>query len=80
MDCQNNIFRLQRMKNTQLKIKPIKTGRKIGTMYYLGRKDYTDNFKPQEVKMTKCLEKKSSHAVCRSTKSRFLKQKYNNKK
>ena len=57
MDCQNNIFRLQRMKNTQLKIKPIKTGRKIGTMYYLGRKDYTDNFKPQEVKMTKCLEK-----------------------
>ena len=57
MDCQNNIFRLQRMKNTQLKIKPIKTGRKIGTMYCLGRKYYTDNFKPQEAKMTKCLEK-----------------------
>ena len=57
MDCQNNISRLQRMKNTQLKIIQIKTGRKIGTMYCLGCKDYADNFKPQEAKMTKCLEK-----------------------
>ena len=43
-------------------------------MYCLGCKDYTDNFKPQEV-----LREKSNYAVCRSTKSRFLKQKYNKK-
>ena len=33
------------MKNTQSKIKPIKTGKGVGC------KDYTDNFKPQELKM-----------------------------
>ena len=40
------------MKNTQSKIKPIKTGKKILTTYCLVCKDYTDNFKLQEVKMT----------------------------
>ena len=40
------------MKNTQSKIKPIKTGKEIGITYYLGRKGYTDNLKPQEVKMS----------------------------
>ena len=30
----------------------MKTGKKIGTTYCLGFKDYTDNFKPQETKMT----------------------------
>ena len=44
------------MKNTVSKIKPIKAD-------CLGRKDYTNNFKPQEMKMAK---------------TRFLKQKYNN--
>ena len=39
------------MKNTQSKIGPIKNGKEIGTTYCLGCKDYTDNFKPQEVKM-----------------------------
>ena len=66
------------MKNTQSKIKPIKTRREIGTMYCLGCKDY---FKSQGKKMTnKVLWKKSNYAVCRSSKSRFLKQKHNNKK
>ena len=32
-------------------IKPIKRGEKRGTMYCLGCKDYTNNFKPQEIKM-----------------------------
>ena len=32
------------MKNTQLKIKPIKTGKEIGATYCLGCEDYTDNF------------------------------------
>ena len=34
------------MKNAQ----PIKTGKEIRTMYCLGCKDSTDNFKPQEKK------------------------------
>ena len=69
------------MKSTQSKIKLIKTGKEIGTTYCLGCKDYTHNFKPQEVKMTnKVLREKSNCVVCRSSKSRFLKQKHNNKK
>ena len=68
------------MKNTQLKIKQIKTGKEIGTTYSLGCKDYTHNFKPQEVKMTnKVLREKSNCVVCQSSKSRFLKQKHNKK-
>ena len=39
------------MKNTRSKIKPIKTGKELGATYYLGCKNYTNNFKPQEVKM-----------------------------
>ena len=62
------------MKNTQWKIKPIKTGKEIGTTYCLGCKDYTHNFKPQEVKITiKVLRGKSNCVVCRTSKSRFLK-------
>ena len=38
------------MKNIQLKIKPIKLGKKSGTTYCLGCEDYTYNFRPQEVK------------------------------
>ena len=69
------------MKNARSKIKPIKTGKKSGPMYCLGCKDYNNNFKPQEVKMTnKVLTDKSNCVVCRSGKSRFLGQKHNNKK
>ena len=69
------------MKNARSKIKPMKTGKKIGTTYCLGCKDYTNNFKPQEIKMTnKVLREKSNCVVCWSSKSRFLKQKRNNKK
>ena len=39
------------MKNTQLEIKPIKIGKKTETTYCLGCKDFTHNFRPQEVKM-----------------------------
>ena len=60
------------MKNTKSKIKPIKTG----ATYCLGCKDCIHNFKPQEVKMAnKVFREKSNCAVCRSNKSRFLKQK-----
>ena len=69
------------MKNTQSKIKPIKGWKKPGTTYCLGCKDNTDNFRPQEIKMTnKVLREKLNFVVCRSSKSRFLKQKHNNKK
>ena len=69
------------MKNTQSKIKPIKTGKEIGTTYCLGCKDYTHNFKPHEIKMSnKVLREKSNCVVCRSNKSEILKQKHNNKK
>ena len=64
------------MKNTKSKIKPIKTGKQSGTTYCVGCKYYTKNYRPQEVKMTnKVLREKSDCAVCRSNKSRFLKQK-----
>ena len=74
-------YRLQRMKNTQSKIKRIKTKKELGTTYCLRCKDYTHNFKPQEVKMTnKVLREKSNWFVCQSNKSRFLKQKHCKKK
>ena len=50
-------------------------------MYYFGCKDYMQNFRPEKKKMTnKVLSEKSDCVVCRSNKSRFLKQKHNNKK
>ena len=48
----------------------------LGTTYCLGCKDFTHNFRAQRVKMTnKVLRLKSNCVVCRSNKSRFLKQK-----
>ena len=74
MSCQKYFAKLQKMKNTQSKIKPIKIGKEPGTMCF-GCKDYMQNFRPQEVKMTnKVLREKSHCVVCRSGKSRFLKQ------
>ena len=76
MNCQKCFTKLQTMKNRQSEIKPIKTGKELGTVYCLGCKDFTHNFRPQEVKMTnKVLREKSHCVVCRSNKSRFLKQK-----
>ena len=55
------------MKNTQSKIKAIKTGKELGTTYCLGCKDFTYNYRPQEVKMTsKVLRQKSNYVVCRN--------------
>ena len=81
MICQKCLTKLQKLKNKQSKIKPIKIGKRPGTTYCFGCKDFTHNFRPQEVKMTnKVLREKSNCVVCRSNKSRFLKQKHNNKK
>ena len=49
------------MKNTESKIKPIKFGKELETTYCLGCKDFTHNFRLQEVKMTnKVLTEKSN--------------------
>ena len=82
MDCQkNNANNIRYEKNT-IKNKTNKNWKKdIRTMYCLGCKDYTDNFKPWEVKtINKAHREKSNCVVCRSSKSRFLKQKHNNEK
>ena len=72
---------LQIMKNTQSEIKPIKMGKRPGTTYCSVCKDFTHNFRPQEVKMTnEVIREKSNCVACWSNKSRFLKQKHNNKK
>ena len=74
MGYQKCFTKLQKTKNTQSKIKPIKIGKQCETTYYFECKDYTQNFWPQEVKMTnKVLGKKFHCVVCQSNKSRFLK-------
>ena len=76
------------MKNTKSKIKPIKIGKRLGATIKIGKrlgatycfwcKDFTHNFRPQEVTMkNKVLREKSHCVVCWSNKSRFLKQKIN---
>ena len=63
------------MKNTQSNLGRTKIGKQLGTTYCFGCKDYAKNFKPEKVKMTnKVLREKSHCVVCRSNKSRFLKQ------
>ena len=58
------------MKNRESKIKPIKTEKELATTYCLGYKDFTHNFRSQEVKMTnKVLRGKSNCVVCRSNKT-----------
>ena len=74
MGYQKHFIKLQKMKNAQSEIKPMKIGKRAGTTYCFGCKDFTHNFRPQEIKMTnKVLREKSSCVVCRWNKSRFLK-------
>ena len=74
-------YQITKNKKHTIKNKTNKNWRKIGTMYCLGCKDYTHNFKLQEVKMTnKVLREESNCAACQSSKSRFLKQKHNDNK
>ena len=63
------------MKSILSNLKPIKTGKHSGTRYCFGCKDYKKNFRPKKVKMTNKVVREKSHCiVCRSNKSRFLKQ------
>ena len=69
MGCQKHFTKLQKMKNTQSEIKPIKIGKRLGTTYCFVCKDFTHNFRPLEIKMTnKVLREKSNCVVCRSNK------------
>ena len=78
MGYQNFFTKLQKMKNTKSKIKPIKIKKRLGTMYCFGCKDYTQKFRSEKVKMTnKVLREKSHFVVCQSNMLRFLKQKIN---
>ena len=63
------------LKNILSNLKPIKTGKQAETTYCFGCKDYKNNFRPKKVKMTNKVVREKSHCiVCRSNKSRFLKQ------
>ena len=65
MGCQKHFTKLQKMKNTQSEIKLIKIGKRPETTYCFGCKDYTQNFRPQEVKMAnKALREKSNCVIC----------------
>ena len=53
------------MKNTKSEIKPIQIGKKLGTTYCFGCKNFTHNFRSQEVNMTnKVLREKFHCVVC----------------
>ena len=74
-------YQITKNEKYTIKNKTDKSWEKLRTTYCLGCKDYTHNFRPQEVKMTnKVLREKSNCVVCWSNKSRFLKQKQHNKK
>ena len=78
MDCQKYFAKLQKVKNTQSTIKPIKIGKQSGTTYCLGVKIIRRILSQKKMKITnKVLREKSNCVVCRSNKSRFLKQKIN---
>ena len=50
MGCQKHFTKLQKMKNTQSEIKPIKIGKRPRTTYCFERKNFTHSFRPEEVK------------------------------
>ena len=64
MGCQKHFAKLQKMKNTKSKIKPIKIGEQPE---FLARKSENN----------KVLREKSRCVICRSNKSGVLKQKIN---
>ena len=44
-------------------LKPIKTGKKSGTIYCFECKDYTKNFRPEKVNMTNKVIREKSHCI-----------------
>ena len=68
MGCQKHFTKIQRMKNTESEIKLIKIGKRPGTTYYFGCKDFTHNFRPQEVKIKNKVLRKKISLCCLSIK------------
>ena len=69
------LINIKHEKSVLSDLKPIKTGKILITAYCFGCKDYTKNFRPEKVNMTNKVVRQKSHCiVCRSNKSRFLKQ------
>ena len=63
------------MKSILSNLKPIKTEKQPGTTYCFWCNDYTKNFRPEKVKLTNNVVREKSHCiVCRTNKSRFVKQ------
>ena len=63
--AKKHFTKLQKLKNTQSEIKSIKIGKRPGKTYCFRCKDFTENFKSQDIKMTnKVLREKSYCVVC----------------
>ena len=60
-DCQKHFTKLLQMKNTQSEIKPIKSRKQPGTTSCFACKDYTQNFRPEKVKMSTRSKKTSKN-------------------
>ena len=61
MGCQKHFTKLQETKNTQSKIKSIKIGKQPEATFCFRCKDYTQNFRPEKVKMTNKVLGEKSH-------------------
>ena len=69
------LINIKHEKSVPSDLKPIETGKKPGTTYCFGCKDNAKNFRPEKVKITNKVVREKSHCiVCRTNKSRFLKQ------
>ena len=66
MDCQKNTTHNIRHEKHTIKNKIDKNWKKIETTYCLGCKDYTHNYKPEEVEMrNNVLREKSNNIACK---------------
>ena len=71
-------YQITKNEKYTMRNKTNKNWKKLGTTCCFQCKDYMQNFRPEKVKMTnEVLREKSHCVVCRSNKSRFLKQKIN---
>ena len=61
--CQKHFTKLQKTKSIQSKIKLIKIRKQPGTTHCFGCKDYTQNFRPQEVKTTNKVPREKSNVL-----------------
>ena len=58
-----NIVPNYKKRKTQSEIKPIKIGKRPETTYCFGCQDYTQNFRPEKVRMTKKVLREKSHML-----------------